>query len=113
MDILDDIQRILRKYCDEFYGGNIAVAAEELNVKHTTLWRWINGKSSPKIDTLIPVFKKLNARILLPSEAIELQTKTNSTEICDIEKIKLESKMEGMLDAIKAMSKNDISFPKN
>lgn len=35
-----------------------------------TFWRWINGKNTPKVETLSLAFDRLEARIYLPGEGI-------------------------------------------
>lgn len=71
MDIKDDLMRILVQYRDRQHGGNSAEAAAALGVSPPTLWRWLNGKSLPKIETLLPVFQALGARIHVPGEVVE------------------------------------------
>ncbi len=68
MDIRNDLIQMLTNYRDECCGGNADRAAASLGVSAPTFSRWINGVHIPKMETLIPVFEQLGARIVLPNQ---------------------------------------------
>lgn len=66
----EDIILILKEYRDRVHNGNSDQAAKALGVNPPTFWRWINGKNTPKVETLSLAFDRLEARIYLPGEGI-------------------------------------------
>ena len=64
----EDIIGILVEYRDKIHEGNTDRAAKALGVNVPTLWRWINGKNVPKVQSLSTAFDTLDARIVLPGK---------------------------------------------
>ena len=91
MSLEQDIIRILAEYTDTLFGGNKDRAARSLGVQPPTLWRWLNGKNIPKMESLVQPFNILKAKILLPSD---VSTETNQLQ--DIYKRNLELEKENI-----------------
>lgn len=87
MTIQTDLIRLLEEYRDKIHGGNAERAANALGVTPPTLSRWLNGVHIPRVETLIPVFDKLQARIVLPGE---------NTSIDGLDFVKYNEKMEAL-----------------
>lgn len=52
MSMKEDIISILVEYRDKIHDGNTDLAAKALGVNAPTLWRWLNGKNVPKVESL-------------------------------------------------------------
>ena len=68
MSMKEDIISILVEYRDKIHEGNTDRAAKALGVNVPTLWRWLNGKNTPKVQSLSTAFDTLDARIVLPGK---------------------------------------------
>ena len=78
MSIRDDVIRILVEFRDKQHGGHAEKAAAALGVSAPTFSRWVNGVHIPKLETLLPVFEQLRAKISLPGEE-------NAREVCFVD----------------------------
>ena len=61
----------LRKIIDQHFGGNVAKASKALGLESSVLLhQWMNGRRSPTLLTLGPIFDQLGISLHVPGEEI-------------------------------------------
>lgn len=75
MNIHQDIIKALERFRDKTHNGHAEKAANALGITPPTLSRWLSGKHIPKLESLLPAFEALNARLTF-------QGKEEAREVC-------------------------------
>ncbi len=68
-DFFSDSIAFIKKYVDEEHGGNIASASQSLGMTGDTLYKWLTGKRSPKLELIGPVLEKLGVSLAFPGHS--------------------------------------------
>lgn len=64
----DKVIGVLRDYCDNQHGGNIKAASRALGLDADKgiLYKWLNGRNSPRLDIIGPVLDRIGVELTAP-----------------------------------------------
>ena len=66
--LLDSALSALRSYIEKKHDGNVASAAQELDISVPTLHTWMKGTRIPSFSKMAPLLEKIGAYIVSPDE---------------------------------------------
>ena len=64
----DKVIEILRDYCDNMHNGNVKAASRALGLDADKgiLYKWLNGRNSPRLDIIGPVLDRIGVELVVP-----------------------------------------------
>lgn len=78
----DKVIEILRDYCDNMHNGNVKAASRALGLDADKgiLYKWLNGRNSPRLDIIGPVLDRIGVELSTPAQRRQNSSCLRETE---------------------------------
>lgn len=98
----DKVIGILRDYCDNQHGGNIKAASRALGLDADKgiLYKWLNGRNSPRLDIIGPVLDQIGVELSTPAQRRLNSAYKSEPEASDAKLKEMKARLEEALDKL-------------
>ena len=98
----DKVIGALRDYCDNQHGGNIKAASRALGLDADKgiLYKWLNGRNSPRLDIIGPILDQIGVELSTPAQRRANSAYKGEPEASDAKLKELRDSLEAALDKV-------------